>query len=99
MYSLFEPHYRQRVDFTAFVPQNIVRTRFQIISHQIVELIPEGPERVRVKLQLRFNAPKPGGVQTSTTEETWVMLEQQWFKQFQTPALPFPTERGTKQAD
>lgn len=92
MYRLYDPAYRARTDQKRFLQENLVRTRFDILSHEIQEIERETPTRARVKVAFSFLYPPAGGKMAGRVEEIWILVEGSWFKEYQpiTPPVPQP---------
>lgn len=90
MYQIYEPAYRTRSDRTQFLKENLVRTRFEILSYQVQEITRETPTRAKVKIAFSFLHPPAGGALPGQVEEIWLLTEGNWFKQYQPIKPPFP---------
>jgi len=91
MYDLFEPSYRKQVPFAEFLKESVVRSRFDLSNPQVVTVVPESADRVRVSVSIDTQPPGlPAG--HVTAEDVWVKVSGQWFKVHQTPAT-FPVSR------
>lgn len=89
MYELFDAEYRAACTYEAFVAQNVIRTRFDITSHEVQSAVREAD---RAKVKLSYVA-KTGqfGDQTMGFEETWVVdTKGAWWKLWEPVATPFP---------
>lgn len=90
MYQLYEPTYRSRVDKAQFLRESLVRTRFDILTHEIREVRWETPTRAKVEILFTFLHPPAGGALPGRVEETWVFRDGNWFKEHQPIQPPFP---------
>jgi hypothetical protein len=90
MYDLFEPTYRKQVPFADFLKESAVRTRFDLGDARVDSVVPEAPDRVRVKVTMET---RPPGLPIGhvTAEDTWVRVSGQWYKVHEPVSLPFPT--------
>jgi hypothetical protein len=95
IYALYEPDYRARVATDAFLKESLIRTRFDILSHRIDRIEPEGPDRARVWMSYDSLVPKLGGPAKGTVEDKWVKVKGVWYKVYEPPALPFPARIPT----
>lgn len=92
MYALFEPAYRKQVSLSDFLKESAVRSRFDIADTRVEDVIPETPDRVRVKIDIETRPPRlPRG--RVTAEDTWVRVSGRWYKVHQDITLPFVTPR------
>lgn len=97
MYELLDAEYRAACTYEAFVAQNVIRTRFDITSHEVLSATRES-DRAKVKLSY---VTKTGqfGDQAMGFEETWVRdAKGEWWKLWEPVATPFPVpspEPGT----
>ena len=90
MYQVYEPGYRERADRAAFLKESLVRTRFDILTYEIQEIVRETPTRAKVKITLTFLHPPAGGPLPGRVEEIWILTEGKWFKNYQPITPPFP---------
>ena len=90
MYALYEPAYRKKTPFAAFLQESAVRVRFDLASPEVVSIAPRSRAEVRVKVRLVADLGRFGGGHTVEPEETWVLRQSRWFKVYEPPALPFP---------
>ena len=90
MYDLFEPAYRKQVPFADFLKDSAVRTRFDLGDTRVDSVVPEAPDRVRVKVTMET---RPPGLPIGhvTAEDTWVRVSGQWYKVHEPVSMPFPT--------
>lgn len=90
MYRMYEPAYRARADRNQFLKENLVRTRFEILSHELQEIERETATRAKVKIAFSFLYPPAGGTLAGRVEEIWILTEGNWFKEYQPIKPPFP---------
>lgn len=90
MYEMYEPAYRARANRTQFLKESLVRTRFAIISHEVREITRETLTRAKVNITFRFLHPRLGGELPGRVEETWILTEGNWFKEYKPIEPPFP---------
>lgn len=89
MYELFDAEYRAACSYEAFVAQNVIRTRFDITSHEVLSATREG-DRAKVTLNYVTKIAQ-FGEQTMSFEETWVRDPKgEWWKLWEPVATPFP---------
>ena len=90
MYALYEGAYRRRVSIEDFRAQSTVRDRFDILSHEIQEVVFEDPRRASVMVKYVTVLPQVGGPLESRMLETWVREGDRWFKAYLAPPPLFP---------
>jgi hypothetical protein len=90
MYDLYEPAYRARVPFPAFVPESTVRSRFTMTDVRIAGIDLERPDRALVRLEFMGLVPSIGRSFPQRLHETWIRVEGGWYKVYQPTTPPFP---------
>jgi hypothetical protein len=93
MYALYEPAYRAKVSFAEFLKESAVRTRFGLSDPEILSMQPLTSQRVRVKVKVSADLARFGSGHKLEPEETWVLRRRRWYKVYEPPALPFPTQQ------
>ena len=90
MYDLMDPEYRAACSYEAFVSQNVVRTRFDIASHEVLSA-PRDGDRATVRVSYVTKTMQFGD-QNMGAEETWIRdAKGEWWKYWEPVATPFPT--------
>ena len=90
MYDLMDSEYRAACNYEAFVAQNVVRTRFDITSHEVLSAARNG-DRAAVRLSYVTKTMQFGD-QPMGAEEAWIRdAKGEWWKYWEPVATPFPT--------
>jgi hypothetical protein len=90
MYQFFEPDYRNTTPFLTFLQESALRSRFDITSHDVVQIEPRGSDRVAVFVEIGTSFPQFPGPHKVTAEEPWVRVAGAWYKVHEPFKPPFP---------
>ena len=80
MYDLFEPAYRAKTNFTEFTVENTTRSRFDLSDPEVLQVVAESPTRAKVQIQFKGMVSIIGQSFPSKVEETWVKVDDKWYK-------------------
>ena len=94
MYELYEPAYRERVNMTTFLAESLSRTKIDVTSYAIQEIMRGDGATARVQIEVVGQSPRGGAPYPSKVEEEWILVSGRWYKVYQPVALPYPASGG-----